>query len=168
MGIKNDMSGGVEPAVLGATAARAPHASLGVQDCGRMGIVRSPGNRDAHVVLRGGRDGPNCSPQDVAGAVATAAPLALARPVLVDCSHGNSRKDHRQQGAVCRDILDQVSERQSGIAGVLLESHLVEGRQDWEPGQEAAPDRSITDACIGWQETVALLEEASEAVRSSR
>jgi len=168
VGVKNGMAGEVDAAVLGALAAREPHASLEVGDCGRVGTVRSRGNPDTHVVLRGGRGGSNHGPAEVARAAALAAPLGLARPLLVDCSHGNSGKDHRRQAAVCREVLAQVRDGQPAIAGLLLEGHLREGRQAWEPGQAAEPDRSITDACMGWEETADLLEEAADVARASR
>jgi 3-deoxy-7-phosphoheptulonate synthase len=85
---------------------------------------------------------------------------------MVDCSHANSGKDHLRQGEVCRTLLDQVRGGRNEVAGLLLESHLQPGRQDLRPGQRPRPDQSITDACIGWEETATLLQEAVEAVRS--
>lgn len=168
VGMKNNLEGDVEAAVRGALAARVPHAALGVADSGRIGILRSGGNPDAHVVLRGGRRGPNHTPQEVARASRHAEPLGLSRPLLIDCSHGNSDKDASRQPGVCRKVLEQVRVRATPIAGVLLESHLTPGRQAWEPSAPAAPDCSITDACMGWQETRALLEEAAMATRRQR
>ncbi len=107
-------------------------------------------------------------PQAVSETAARAQSLGLARPIFIDCSHGNSRKDHRRQGAVLAAVLDQLRAGTRAIAGVLLESHLRPGRQTWIPGQAADPSRSITDSCIGWEETEGLLAEAARAVRSSR
>ena len=100
-------------------------------------------------------------------AAARAQSLGLARPLFVDCSHGNSGKDHRRQGGVLESVLDQHRNGDRAIAGVLLESHLRAGRQVWTPGQAADPSRSITDSCMGWEETEARLDEAARAVRSS-
>ena len=168
MGIKNGIDGDVEAAVAGALVARSPHAALPIDDSGRAGVIRTRGNPDAHVVLRGGRTGPNHTPEAVSETAARAQSLGLARPLLVDCSHGNSRKDHRLQGAVLESVLDQVRHGNRAIAGVLLESHLSAGRQAWLPGQTADPSRSITDSCMGWEETRGRLDEAARAVRSSR
>ncbi len=167
VGIKNGTDGDVEAAVAGARVARSPHAALSVDDLGRAAVIRTRGNSDAHVVLRGGRSGPNHTPEAVSQAAARAQSLGLARPLFVDCSHGNSRKDHRLQGTVLESVLDQVRHGNRAIAGVLLESHLRAGRQVWTPGQAADPSRSITDSCMGWEETEARLDEAARAVRSS-
>lgn len=166
IGVKNPLDGDVGVAVEGAAAAHRPQRFLGIDACGRAASVRSPGNPDAHVVLRGGRDGANHGARAVAAAAALAEPLGLARPLFVDCSHANSGKDHARQPRVCRELLAQVRDGRREIAGLLLESHLEPGRQDLEPGRRPHPARSITDACIGWEDTARLLDEAAEAVRA--
>jgi 3-deoxy-7-phosphoheptulonate synthase len=133
---------------------------------GATSAVRTRGNPDRHLVLRGGSDGPNHGPERVAEAAARLAPEGLARPVMVDVSHGNSGKDHTRQPAVCRSVLEQLRAGQGSLLGVLVESHLVAGRQDWMPGKRLVHGQSITDACIGWDETEALLEEIAEAARA--
>jgi 3-deoxy-7-phosphoheptulonate synthase len=164
VGIKNGLDGNIDSAVHAAVAAASPHTSLALDDSGRAIAVRTAGNPGAHVVLRGGRRGPNHDPGSVAAAALGAASLGLERPVFIDCSHGNSGKDHRRQAGVCREVLAQIRGGQTAIGGLLLESHLMPGRQRWETGQAAAPDQSITDACMGWDETEALLAEIAAGV----
>jgi 3-deoxy-7-phosphoheptulonate synthase len=168
VGIKNGLDGDLTSAVHGALAAASPHTSLALDDAGRAVAVRSEGNPGAHVVLRGGREGSNHDPNSVAAAARGVEPLGLQRPVFVDCSHGNSARDHRRQASVCREVLEQLRGGQTDIGGLLLESHLEPGRQEWAPGQAARPNQSITDACMGWDETGALLGEIATSVRLAR
>lgn len=165
VGVKNGVDGDVEAAIQGALVARSPHTALSVDEAGCAGTIRSDGNPDAHVVLRGGRGGPNHDPESVRNATARARALDLARPVFVDCSHGNSQKDPRRQAAVLRAVLAQIRAGGTSIGGVLVESHLESGRQARIPGRKPDPQRSITDACIGWKETEGLLDEAADALR---
>jgi 3-deoxy-7-phosphoheptulonate synthase len=145
-----------------------PHSFLGIDAEGRSAVVSTAGNPDRHLVLRGGGGRPNHGPEDVARALALVAGLGIARPVMVDCSHDNSGRDHTRQGAVCREVLAQVRGGQAGILGLLLESNLEPGRQAWRPGARLRRGVSITDACIGWDETARLLREAAAAVRAAR
>src|SRR5690606_3313886 len=121
------------------------------------------GNEDCHVSLRGGRE-PNYGAASVEAACKEAAEAALACRLMIDASHGNSRKKHENQIGVVRDIAGQVAGGDHRIFGVMIESHLVAGRQDLKPGEPLVYGQSITDACIGWDDTVPLLEELAEAV----
>jgi 3-deoxy-7-phosphoheptulonate synthase len=165
VGFKNGTDGQLETAGNAMLSASHPHGFLGIDARGVAALVRTRGNPDGHLVLRGGGGRPNADAAGVAAAARLAAARGVARGVLVDCSHDNSGRDPARQGAVCRDVLAQWSAGQTALLGVMLESHLHPGRQDWG---RAAPLRygvSITDACIGWEETEALLREAAEAVR---
>jgi 3-deoxy-7-phosphoheptulonate synthase len=166
VGFKNGTDGSLEGAVNAMTAARGPHTFLGIDLYGRAGVVHTRGNQDGHIVLRGGRSGTNYDALHVARANELCQKHDLARPVLVDCSHDNSGQDHTQQGSVCRDVISQVGD--SALMGVLLESHLRPGRQAFEPGADLEHGVSITDACIGFEETEDLLGELAEAVQRQR
>jgi 3-deoxy-7-phosphoheptulonate synthase len=168
VGIKNGTQGSVQVALDAIVSASHPHRFFGIDAEGGASVVHTRGNPDTHLVLRGGSDGPNHDALSVAAAARETAARGTARGVMVDCSHGNSRKDHRVQPATCREVLEQVRDGAAGILGMMLESHLVGGRQDWAPGGELAYGVSITDACLGWEETEPLLHEAAEAVRSRR
>ena len=150
-------------------AAIAPHAFFGIDGQGRTNVIRTTGNPDVHVVLRGGSDGPNHDSATVQRATERARDATkLVRPVIVDCSHGNSGKDHRRQGAVADDVLSRWGAEEEGVAGLMLESNLAPGRQDWSPDRPLERGVSITDACVGWDETVALLARCAEAVVAKR
>ena len=166
VGIKNPTSGELGPALDGIAAARSPHRHLGVSAAGGFARNETSGNPDAHLVLRGGARGPNCGEADVALAAEQLAPLALARPVLVDCSHANSGKDPARQPAVFRGVLAQFERPETPILGAMLESQLEPGRQELAPGVRPLPGVSITDACLGWNETEALLREAAGRLRA--
>jgi 3-deoxy-7-phosphoheptulonate synthase len=167
VGFKNGTDGWLEGAVNAMAAARRPHHFLGVDAEGRASVVQTRGNPDCHLILRGGRAGPNYSRDDVARAAAAARGEEVPRPVLVDCSHGNSGSDHARQVEVGRAIVEQVREREPGLLGVLLESHLEAGRQDWRPGAPLRRGVSITDACMGFTETAELVREMAAAVRAA-
>jgi 3-deoxy-7-phosphoheptulonate synthase len=171
VGFKNGTDGSLAVARNAIVAARHPHSFLGICADGASAVVSTRGNPDAHLVLRGGSAGPNYDAESVAHAtelVSRDCDPALRRPVLIDCSHGNSDKDHRFQARACRAVLEQVRSGRKQVLGVMLESHLLEGRQDWSPGKELQRGVSVTDACIGWEETERLLGELAEAARSSR
>jgi 3-deoxy-7-phosphoheptulonate synthase len=168
VGIKNPTSGEIAPARDALLAARSPHRHLGIGADGGFRRIETRGNPDAHLVLRGGERGPNFAARDVARAADLVAPLGLARPILIDCSHANSGKDPRRQPFVLRDVLDQIESASSPILGVLLESHLEPGRQALHAGTPLAYGVSLTDACLGWDDTEALLREAAARVRASK
>lgn len=167
VGFKNATHGGIEAAVNAMTAAGQPHSFLGIGPEGSPAVVRTRGNPDRHVVLRGGGGRPNFGPAHVAEAAALAAHQGIARPVMVDCSHGNSGKDHTRQASVCREVLKQVRGGDRRIMGLMLESNLRGGRQSWKLGTAPRRGVSITDACMGWGETEDLLHEIAEAVKVS-
>ncbi len=169
VGFKNGTDGSLDAAVNALITAGQPHSFLGIDADGRASVVKTSGNPDCHVVLRGGAR-PNYYREDVELAARRAheAVPGLVRPVMVDSSHGNSNKDFRRQGIVCRDVVEQFVGGQDAILGLLVESNLVEGSQRWTPGCALEHGVSITDACIGWDETVALLEHLATRVRTVR
>jgi 3-deoxy-7-phosphoheptulonate synthase len=167
VGFKNGTDGGLAVAHHAMIAARHAHSFLGITADGASAVVATSGNPDRHLVLRGGSGGPNHDAQSVAQAFELVREEGLARPVMIDCSHGNSRKDYTLQPGVCRDVLDLVRQGAAGILGVMLESNLEPGNQGWSPGQKLERGVSITDACIGWSETAALLNEMAAVVKLS-
>jgi 3-deoxy-7-phosphoheptulonate synthase len=168
VGFKNRTDGNLKTAQDALVTARRPHTFFGIDDDGRPALHRSPGNPDAHLVLRGGGGVPNHDPEVVAWAATRARQLGLVRPVWVDCSHGNSNQNHLLQGSVCRHVLDQVRGGHQVIGGLMLESFLEAGSQPFAPGAELRRGVSITDDCIDWNETEELLRAATRAVSGAR
>ena len=168
VGVKNGLDGALSPAVNALHAIAEPHRRLSLLADGSVAAVQTRGNANAHLVLRGGTSGPNYGKHHIASAGAASVREGLARPVWVDCSHGNSGKDHRLQAHACRAVLEQVRAGRNTIGGLLIESNLCEGQQTWQAGQPRARGVSITDACIGWKESEWLLGEIAAAVRTSR
>lgn len=167
MGMKNGMDGDLASAVNGAKSAQADHSFFGQNLNGEACMVETLGNADSHLILRGGSKGPNFDKESVGKAVAKGRELGLERPVLIDCSHGNSQKDHKRQSVVLEEVLRQVNDGQKGVAGLMLESHLLEGRQDVDRGQTRKFGQSITDACIGWRDTNHLIRRVASALKKS-
>ena len=161
VGVKNGTSGDLQVALGAMTAIRASHSFIGVMLNGHTGVFQTRGNPLCHLVLRGGSAGPNCQAPAVAAALERLAELRLGKRLVIDCSHGNSGKDHRRQPAVFRDVLAQRLAGNAGIAGMMLESYLQEGRQALAVGERPARDVSVTDGCIGWERTEELLLEAA-------
>lgn len=170
VGIKNATSGRIEDAVDGVVAAGHGHVFLGISDDGAVATITTGGNPDCHVVLRGGSSGPNYGPLDVTAALDLLASAHVDRGVVIDASHGNSRKDHERQPDVVADIARRVGEGEAGIAGVMVESFLLPGRQNLVPGRAdlLTYGRSITDACAGWGATVSMVENLAHAVETRR
>jgi 3-deoxy-7-phosphoheptulonate synthase len=168
VGFKNGTDGGVQIAIDAVRSAAHPHSFLGVTEQGLCAIVGTRGNPDCHVILRGGQSGPNYDATSVQKTVAALRDAGLAQRLMIDTSHGNSEKDHRRQPLVAHDIAAQVAQGESGIFGVMMESFLVDGRQTLRAGTPLVYGQSITDACIGWEMTVPVLEELAEAVRARR
>lgn len=168
VGIKNGTSGDLQVALDAMTAIRAPHSFIGVMLNGHTGVFQTAGNPYCHLVLRGGSNGPNYSCGAVADAQAQLTQRRLGKKLVIDCSHGNSGKDHRLQSAVCRSVLEQRCAGNDAIAGVMLESYLMPGQQKIMEGQRPARDVSVTDACIGWEETEELLREAAAQMQEVR
>jgi 3-deoxy-7-phosphoheptulonate synthase len=148
-------------------AASAPHAFMGMTKMGQAAIFETRGNRDCHVILRGGRQ-PNYGAEAVAAACATLRGAGQREQVMVDVSHGNSEKQHRRQIDIAAEIARRIADGERAIGGVMIESHLQEGRQDLVPGQPLKRGVSITDACIGWEQTQPVLEALAQAVRARR
>ncbi|HYB97893.1 MAG TPA: 3-deoxy-7-phosphoheptulonate synthase [Candidatus Limnocylindrales bacterium] len=159
VGFKNGTDGGLDVALNAMISARHPHSFLGINADGVTAVMKTRGNRDRHIVLRGGGGRTNYSAADIAAAADLVASEGVARPVMVDCSHGNSSKDPARQTAVARDVLATMQGGEGRVMGLLLESNLFPGRQDWKVSGRLSYGVSITDACIGWEETAALLEE---------
>jgi len=170
VGFKNGTDGGVQVAVDAMTSAGHPHTFLGIDVDGVTSTIRTCGNPDRHIVLRGGGAGTNHRREDVERAAALVADQGIVRPIMVDCSHGNSAKNPANQISVARDVLAQLPAGGGvqPLMGLLLESHLVGGRQDWKPNQPLRYGQSITDACLGWDETATLLGEIAKAARAAR
>jgi 3-deoxy-7-phosphoheptulonate synthase len=148
-----------------------PHVFPGITGHGVAAIMQTTGNPDCHVILRGGRSGPNYAAPEVAKALGALRDARLPERLIIDCSHGNSGKDHRRQPAVAAAIGEQLAAGQRGIVGVMLESFLADGRQALgiEGGTgELAYGKSVTDACMGWEMTVPVLRELAAAVRTRR
>jgi len=167
VGFKNGTDGGVKVAADALLAARAEHAFMGMTKMGQAAIFETRGNDDGHVILRGGKQ-PNYSAADVDAACALLKAAGLREQVMVDVSHANSSKQHRRQIDVAADVAAQVAAGDARIMGVMIESHLHEGRQDIVPGQALQPGVSVTDACIGWEQSVPVLDGLAAAVRARR
>jgi 3-deoxy-7-phosphoheptulonate synthase len=168
VGFKNGTDGDVQVAADACRAAAVGHTFFGVTHAGAAAVVTTAGNPDTHVILRGGRSGPNYQAEYVTKALYLISGAGLPRRVMVDASHGNSGKDHRRQVVVAGDVADQVADGQRGLAGVMLESFLREGRQ--EPGDPArlVYGRSVTDACMDIGTTAEVLSVLAGAVRRRR
>ena len=164
VGFKNGTDGGLDVALNGIKAARSPHSFLGIDGEGRVAVVRTVGNDHCHLVLRGGSSGPNYDATHVRAAAAKLVAEGLSPRALVDCSHANSGKDPDNQPKVLASVAQQVREGSGHILGVMLESHLVAGRQDLTPGKPLVYGQSITDACIDFATTERCLEELADAV----
>ena len=168
VGFKNGTDGNVQIALDAIGAACHPHHFLSVTKQGISAIVETAGNVHCHLILRGGSRGPNYDAASVGAAADKLRAAELPHRIMVDCSHGNSDKDHKRQPAVARDVAQQVAAGTRNIFGVMLESHLVEGNQKQQAGSELVYGQSITDACIGWEDTAAVLEELAAAVATRR
>lgn len=168
IGFKNGTDGSVQMAADALVACRAPHAFIGMTKMGVAAVFETEGNGDCHIILRGGSRGPNYGAPDIEAACAMLRKGGVTERVMVDCSHANSGKDYRKQPEVARDVARQVAGGERRILGVMVESHLQPGRQDLKPGVALAPGVSITDGCIGWDETESVLRELAAAVRGRR
>jgi 3-deoxy-7-phosphoheptulonate synthase len=169
VGFKNGTDGNLKIAVDAIRTSQQPHHFLSVTKDGHSAIVSTLGNEDCHVILRGGKQ-PNCDASSVNGACRELSASGLAQRVMIDFSHSNSQKNYLRQIDVGHDVAAQIAAGDVRIIGVMIESHLRAGRQDLLPGKEKELlyGQSITDACIGWEDSVPLLDELAEAVRSRR
>ena len=167
VGFKNGTEGSIKVAADAILAARAPHAFMGMTKMGQAAIFETRGNDECHLILRGGRT-PNYHAADVAKACAQLGAAGLREQAMIDLSHANSGKLHTRQIEVGADVAAQVAAGDRRIVGVMIESHLEEGRQDIVAGQPLRPGVSVTDACIGAAQTWPLLETLADAVRARR
>jgi 3-deoxy-7-phosphoheptulonate synthase len=164
VGFKNGTDGNTQTAVDAILSARSAHWFPSVTKEGVSAIFQTSGNDSCHVILRGGtRTGPNFDAAHVARVCGELAARGLRETVMIDCSHGNSHKDHRRQAEVVASICEQVAGESWNICGTMIESHLVEGRQDYVPGSQSVYGQSITDACISLEQTEPLLEQLATA-----
>jgi 3-deoxy-7-phosphoheptulonate synthase len=166
VGFKNGTDGGLQIAMDAMTSARSPHSFLGIDPEGVTSIVRTSGNPDGHVVLRGGRQRGNYDPESIAAAQSALTQAGLPPVVMVDCSHAKSGKQHARQEEVCRSVVAQRAAGNRGLIGLMVESYLNEGNQPFPQNPaELRYGVSITDACVNWETTERMLWHAHEALR---
>jgi len=167
VGFKNGTDGNVRIAMDAIRAAQAPHHFLSVTKDGHSAIVSTTGNEDCHIILRGGRQ-PNYDAANVDLAAKSLAEAGIPGRIMIDCSHGNSSKDPAKQLVVGENVATQVAAGDARIIGIMVESHLKAGRQDLIPGKALIYGQSITDACVGWEDTRNLIDLLADAVRQRR
>jgi len=166
VGFKNGTDGSLDVALNALQSVKSPHRFLGISPDGKVSIVTTTGNAHAHVVLRGGAGGPNYYPENIAACEKELESIGATHAIMVDCSHANSNKDHTKQGPVLKAVAEQISAGNKSIRGVMLESNLKPGNQKVVSSQELQYGVSITDACIGWEETEKLLRDFHTALPS--
>lgn len=168
VGFKNGTDGGIDVAINAMLSARQPHRFLGVSNEGRSSIVTTSGNPDGHIVLRGGKQGPNYDKTHVDAIANRLRDRNLLPYMMVDCSHDNSGQDYNLQPTVLQDISEQVREGSKNIVGIMLESHLNRGKQPLKELAKLEYGKSITDGCINFETTVDVLTDLANSVRSAR
>jgi 3-deoxy-7-phosphoheptulonate synthase len=168
IGFKNRTDGNIQVAVDAVRAAAASHAFAGIDDAGQPAILHTTGNPDCHIILRGGHGMPNYHVPDVEDALVTLGIAGLQERLVIDASHDNSAKDPEKQFFASGEIADQIADGNKAIVGIMLESFLVEGRQDLRPGEPLTYGQSITDPCLDWEDTVASLDRLAAAVEARR
>lgn len=168
VGFKNGTSGNIQIAVDAVYAAKHSHHFLGVTKDGLAAIVETEGNSDCHIILRGSQHGPNYDAKSISEASNSLEKHHLMPYIMVDCSHGNSAKDHKKQLLVVQSLSEQIASGNHHICGVMIESNLIEGKQALTPGKQLIYGQSITDACIHWDDTVRALQVLREAVKKRR
>lgn len=167
VGFKNGTDGTIKVAIDAINAASAPHCFLSVTKYGHSAIVETSGNGDCHIILRGGKE-PNYSAHHVNAVKTGLEKAGLAPQVMIDFSHANSSKQFQKQLVVADDVAQQIAEGERAIIGVMIESHLVEGNQNLESGEPLVYGQSVTDACIGWNDTETVLRQLAQAVKTRR
>ncbi|WP_239952653.1 3-deoxy-7-phosphoheptulonate synthase AroG [Pantoea sp. Z09] len=167
VGFKNGTDGTIKVAIDAINAAGSPHCFLSVTKYGHSAIVETSGNADCHIILRGGKE-PNYSAQHVSAVKAGLEKAGLPPQVMIDFSHANSSKQYQKQLEVADDVAAQIAGGERGVIGVMIESHLVEGNQSLESGEPLVYGKSITDACIGWNDTDKVLRQLAAAVKQRR
>ena len=171
IGFKNGTDGNIRIAIDAIQAAARPHHFLSVHKNGQVAIVETKGNKDCHVILRGGK-APNYDAAHVAAACAEIEAANLDCTLMIDCSHANSNKQHERQVDVARDVAAQLKAGSNCIFGIMVESHLVAGAQKFNAGKDDPArlryGQSITDACLGWDDSLAVLDLLHGAVKARR
>lgn len=172
IGFKNSTEGNNNIAFDAMIAASSSHTFFGIDIYGRAAVVKTAGNPDTHIVLRGSNKDTNYSEESIKDVIDLMQKRDLlteaSRPIMVDCSHGNSKKDYEQQPEVVKNVLEQIKSGQQRIMGMMIESNLQAGQQKWSVGQKLQHGVSITDGCINWEETERLLEAVAKAVKSKK
>lgn len=168
VGFKNGTSGEIQMAIDAMLAASYPHQFMSVTEQGVAAIVETRGNLDTHLILRGGKSGPNYGADHVQPALAALRRANLPARLMIDASHGNSEKDYQRQPIAASAVAEQVAAGERGIIGVMLESFLVDGRQELNNPIGLTAGQSVTDACLGWNMTVPIIHELASAVRARR
>jgi 3-deoxy-7-phosphoheptulonate synthase len=168
IGFKNGTDGNVRIAIDAIRSSSSPHHFLSVTKAGRSAIVSTSGNEDCHIILRGGSKSTNYDTASIEAACGELGKAGLASRLMVDLSHANSNKQFKRQVDVAGDVATQIASGDARIMGVMVESHLKEGRQDLVPGQMLEYGQSITDACIGWEDSLTVLDTLAAAVRQRR
>lgn len=166
VGFKNGTDGSLGVAINALESVASPHRFLGISPTGQVSVIQTKGNAHGHVVLRGGSSGPNYSPEHIQACEAALEKLGLTQSIMVDCSHANSNKDHRQQRNVVNSVSQQIAAGNRSITGLMIESHLHEGNQSISNPDGLGYGVSITDACINWDETDSLLRQLAEQLAS--
>lgn len=168
VGFKNGTDGSIESAINAMSSSLHPHSFIGINHDGETCVIHTTGNDQIHIILRGGRSGPNYHSWDIVRVEELLRRNSLPESIVVDCSHGNSEKDHSKQSKVLKDIVQQRIEGRGSIKGFMVESNIGAGRQDLvHPMERLEYGVSITDACIGWHETDDLLRETAQSLRES-
>jgi len=167
VGFKNGTDGNIKIAVDAIKSAQHPHSFLSVTKGGHSAIVTTRGNEDCHVILRGGKI-PNYDASSVQAAAEEIAKAGLAQRLMIDCSHANSSKKHENQILVAAEVAQQIAKGDSRLMGVMVESHLLAGRQDLVPGKPLVYGQSLTDACINWEDSLTVIETLAQGVRQRR
>ncbi len=168
VGFKNGTDGNVQIAIDAIGAGRNPHHFLSVTKQGISAIVNTTGNETCHLILRGSNTGPNYDLDAIASAQKSLSAAGVNDLIMVDCSHGNSRKDHTKQAGVASAISEQIASGSRAIMGVMIESHLKAGKQNHQDGSSLVYGQSITDACLDWESTEPLLDQLAASVRARR
>lgn len=169
VGFKNSTSGSVAPALEAILAANYPHHFLSITAHGLAAIVSTSGNSDCSIVLRGGKlSGPNYAPQTIDDTIQQAKEMGVSANIIVDCSHDNSNKNHEKQAEVAHSVIAQRVDGNKNIIGLMLESNLIAGKQNYHKPEFLTYGQSITDACIGWDDTEEIIQTLAEQMRRAR
>ena len=168
VGLKNGTGGNIQIAIDAMAAAESEHSFIGIDMDGQTAIIKTAGNLDTHLILRGGSKGPNYSKEDVASTVKLLEQANQNTSLMVDCSHANSNKDFHRQPAAAENVAGQIAGGNNDIIGVMIESNLVEGSQSIGNGKNLVYGQSITDACIGLDDSAKMLSTLAKAVKSRR